>query len=372
VSSQKNPDFAATLVSPPFHYVEPRSIPPVEVKYMPPASKPVWEDLPPLPPVSSPRPSAPPRTLPPANSSWGKYVLPVAATGVALGAAGGLYHHLRGKGGKETKTADVSGTRPQTFNALPIEPKKRMTPPSVKQATMNLTGKDAPKAPAVKLADAYFALGTKYPLTSMDQVKMASAYFEENARAFTPEERREFAYNLCKRAEELGFPEWLGEEARAYGGDPVTDLDQIKQAFHARQEFLPERGVRLLDTLEPKLAYLSPQDRYEALSKIDQGFGMERLYGRFMEDPYRSLTQKWASNAGFSDEVAGIVVLESELRHLAAQRKVLRENFSDDIADRMAKDPVGTFKSLSPELKVLMARCSKAASGDAATLSTLG
>ena len=317
-------------------------------------------------PVSTPTPAAAP--VPTDSSGNG---VPLAVGAGALGLAGlATYGAMRKKPEEGEKKADLAGSRPMAYSPLP-KAKKPMDIPVLKQAHLDLTGKEAPEAPGVKLADTHFALGTRYPITAPSQVKLACEYFEEHAAAFPPLERREFAYNLCKRASELGFSEWLGETARTYGGEPTQDLDTIKRAFHARQEFLPiadeaayDRGLRMLDMLEPKLAHLSPAQRVTALETIDAAYGLDRLYSRgLLQDPHAALTEKWAEPATFSEVVDGITVLEDDLLHLATKREFLKENFSEEVVDKMQKSPVATFKGLSGPLKTLMARCAKAAAG---------
>jgi len=354
------------------------------------------EDIPPpapaaaTPPISpaefAPTPSPPPApvlagapTIQPSHATSsavspegpgiGAGTLAAGLGGVALLGGAGAYAASRKKK-EDEKTADLGGSRPMAYGALP-QPKKPLSPPTTpvtKQAmTLDLTNKEAPSLPGVKLADTHFALGTHYPITAPTQVKMACAYFEEHVNAFPPEHRREFAYNLCKRASELGFPEWLGESARIYGGEPTEDLDTIKRAFHSRQEYLPwdddekrERGLALLDKLEPKLAYITPSQRVDALTTFDRAFGLDRLYSQgHLEDPHRALTQKWAEAPTFSEVVDGLTVLEDDLVHLATKRPTLKEHFSDEIVEKMQVNPVATFKSLPAPLKVLMARCAK-------------
>lgn len=334
----------------------------------------------PVAPVAAPSPEVPATPAPaststpaaaptPTNSSGSG--IPLAVGAGALGLAGlATYGAMRKKPEEEEKKADLAGSRPMAYSPLP-KAKKPMDIPVLKQAHLDLTGKEAPEAPGVKLADTHFALGTRYPITAPSQVKLACEYFEEHAAAFPPLERREFAYNLCKRASELGFSEWLGETARTYGGEPTQDLDTIKRAFHARQEFLPiadeaayDRGLRMLDMLEPKLAHLSPAQRVTALETIDAAYGLDRLYSRgLLQDPHEALTEKWAEPATFSEVVDGITVLEDDLLHLATKREFLKENFSEEVVDKMQKSPVATFKGLSGPLKTLMARCAKAAAG---------
>ena len=318
----------------------------------------------------SPEVTATPAPAPVPTDSSGNGV-PLAVGAGALGLAGlATYGAMRKKPEEEEKKADLAGSRPMAYSPLP-KAKKPMDIPVLKQAHLDLTGKEAPEAPGVKLADTHFALGTRYPITAPSQVKLACEYFEEHAAAFPPLERREFAYNLCKRASELGFSEWLGETARTYGGEPTQDLDTIKRAFHARQEFLPiadeaayDRGLRMLDMLEPKLAHLSPAQRVTALETIDAAYGLDRLYSRgLLQDPHAALTEKWAEPATFSEVVDGITVLEDDLLHLATKREFLKENFSEEVVDKMQKSPVATFKGLSGPLKTLMARCAKAAAG---------
>lgn len=259
-----------------------------------------------------------------------------------------------------------------------LRPDDRPPAPYVVQApypmkvasAMDLSDSNAPVPDPVQSPDTHFALAGRYPISDMTQVKAASDYFEDYASRFHPAERREYAYNLCKRASELGVPEFVGEQARMYGGELSGDLENAKMAFHSRQQFLvKEEHQELLDKVAEKLPYLGPAQRLQALEALDKVAGLERLYDRILPDPYLCLHEKWASHQPFSEELDGEIILESELVHLAkAGKQHLCKVFSDEVVEKLRNNPVATYRGLPREQKKMMLRMAKALAGDSPRL----
>lgn len=261
------------------------------------------------------------------------------------------------------KKADVSATPLQPLQPQAAKPPFRLDTTGTKKA-MDLTHLRAEEPVPIKLADTHYAIGNRYPLTSLPQVKMAASYFEEHWRAFSPDDRREFAYNLVKRAEDLGALHEIGPKADLYGGELTQDRDRIKHAFALREEFVrQEEDKQAFDKVASVTYNLPPTVALKALDSLDKLAGLSRLYDRFLPDPYASLlvpaSEKRASNQ-FSEQVGTETILEIELEDLARRGfESIRHYFKDDVAFKMRENPVDTFKKLSPDQKKLMTRLAK-------------
>jgi len=262
-----------------------------------------------------------------------------------------------------SKKADVSATSIQPLQRPVAKPPFRLDTTGTKKA-MDLTNLQAPSPEPVKIADTHYALGDRYPITHLPQVKMAAAYFEEHWKAFPPDDRREYALNLVKRAEELGALHLVGKKADLYGGELTEDPNHIKHAFSLREEFVRQEEHQEVFQKTASLVYNLPSSAaLRALHAIDKVAGLSRLYDRFIPDPYASLlvpaSEKRASNQ-FSEQVGIETILEMELEDLARRGfESMRHYFKDDIVYAMRENPVKTFKSLSPDQKKLVVRLAK-------------
>jgi hypothetical protein len=267
-----------------------------------------------------------------------------------------------------TKHADTNAT-----NLQPYQPPSTLKKPFRQEHSTNmpkfssrldLTHLEAPPGPHTKVAETHYALGGRYPITALPQVKEAMRYFEEECSRFSPEDRREFAYNLTKRAEEMGCAHELGKKAALYGGEYTEDLEEVKFAFFRRQEMLRnEEHQALLDKVAEKLPYMTTGQRIEALCALDKMAGLEGKYNGHFPDPYASLlktAREKKAACQFSEHVGTEMILESELEELAHRGKsALDSHFSDDWVLRFRSNPTETFKGLPKEQKALVTRLAK-------------
>lgn len=304
------------------------------------------------------------------------------------------------------KTAEVSGTRlaPTSPSAIPTDPARRTTtlnkaagighlvhqsqhphgelPAGALPKNESLPTKGIESLPQAKIPAPYVsttvdkvlpqekratitALRGKYPLDSVEHVKQASAYFEQYYNHFVPEDRREFAVNMVKRAEFLGVP--CGPRARRYAGTTYGSDDQIKEALDLRALLLrddPQRQATL-ETLNEKRASLSPEFFCEVLAEFDRRTGIEEHYNRVPDPYYSTYGDKLAAEEtqlfGVGNEQATL----QELRELGIRgRHRLVELFGEDFAKEFRKDPAGIFNSMPVEEKKLIVRAAvQAASG---------
>lgn len=261
------------------------------------------------------------------------------------------------------KLADLTGTSPMPLQSMVKKPSGMH--PQAKHA-FDLTNMEAPTYAPSRAEDTHFALQGRYPITDLVQVKEACAYFEDNYRAFHYEDRKEYAHNLCKRAAELGYDPWVPEKVKEYGGPVTATLEQVKEAFFLRQQFVrdDDRLEDVLNKVAEKLPYMTEVGRLQALQAFDKVASLERFYDVQLPDPYIALSQKWAAPAPFSEQLGAEIIREEELRFLASSGvKQLRDTFSDELVNRFLVNPVSTYKSLPKEQRVLMGRLAKAWEG---------
>lgn len=233
------------------------------------------------------------------------------------------------------------------------------SPPKVVKKTASLdpyvdvTRLEAP-ARTEKVASVY-ALGDKYPLNSYEQVKTAAEYFEDFAHHFTPADRRAYSVALVKRASELAIS--VGELARRYGAEGYAP--DLKVAQDMRAMLVSEEARAELQDLFAKTASVTPEQFCQELGQFDVKHGLAYHYDSHVADPYYSVYgSKEASEetGSFSETIGNEFVSERALRALAKVAPVLQPTFTEDFTKEFAKDPVGIYKSLPRDQRLVLMR----------------
>jgi len=212
------------------------------------------------------------------------------------------------------------------------------------------------------------ALPGRYPLDDYGEVKMASAYFDKYYEQFSPEERRTYALNMVKRAEEMAIE--VSPVAAKYAGQEHCSPDEHQLAMDLRKIALQHTqpgADALLDALSEKRASLSPDFFCSVLAEFDAMTGINRLYGQGIPDPfYSTYGVKQASEAG--SDLMGVgneLVPFEDMKALAIRaRPRLVEVFGEDFANEFRKDPRAIYNSMPlNEKKILVRMAAQVASG---------
>lgn len=284
----------------------------------------------------------------------------------------GLPHLVPGLAGKDVppdvpEPGHLHAKQPGQF------PQMRLMHPHV-----DVTHKQAPVCVEEKKAE-HYALHGRYPLDGYDQIKAASAYFEEWGRFFSPEDRHEYCKNMLKRADAVGISVSLA--ARKYGSTELAGRDEIKMAFDQRRALtMDEDALMMLGQLERiacdvrrvfngdvKTAavapWCDPMVLIGALDAFDKAAGLDAFYDRDLMDPYFCLLgiQKSAEEdytfINANDSISG-----PALRRLSVTgEKPLGDLFGCDLAKEFRKDPIAIFKSLPLAQKKVVMRMAASA-----------
>ena len=257
------------------------------------------------------------------------------------------------------------------------EPEQAPRHPQAKtlKPRVDVSGKEPPKLVMAKKAQ-YYAVPSRelYPLDGYDQVKQASAYFDEYAVRMTPELKREFCQHLVKRASVLGIP--VSEDAEHYGSESYGSVAQLKVAFDARRSVLrgsfdPLHEDEVIDTTHldvlNKLAAaqptLYPEAFAEALRVFDKNAGLDQHYGVDVPDPYYStFAKKAATQESEVDPKDSYLIGNEYLTHRSlvqfskGGQAVIGQRFGDEFAKKFAKSPGPTFSSLPRDQKLVVMR----------------
>lgn len=255
------------------------------------------------------------------------------------------------------KHAEVSGTvlAPTSKASVSPSPTKATVQKSASMKPhVDVTNKTASPKVIEKTAKTY-ALGNKYPLDSYEQVKKAAAYFDEYGRSFSPEQRREYCQNMLKRAEALNI--YVHDDVRHYGGDVFAPEETLKVAHDARRRLLQDEKLAfILDGLFSQRKELGPELYATALSEFDKLAGLEFEYDKDVPDPFFSTFLKQAE-AEFSEVIGNDMITEETLRFVSkVGSRALKNTFGEDFMVEFQKDPVGIFKSLPRDQKIVIMR----------------
>lgn len=225
----------------------------------------------------------------------------------------------------------------------------------------------------------HFALGEKYPIDDLLQVKTAMEYFATHQKSFAPADRRTYCVNLEKRASELGVR--ATELVRHYAGEGYGSAEQIKVAFDARKANLTDKVHQeaLAHLREAATNQISPPEKVaEALTELDELTGLSLHWDRLVADPYASIfgvkeaagvsmalgsahapesRAQQKEDEDFIEYIGSHRVHGRQLRRLSldSPERVARV-FGWDATSAFQKDPIAHYKSLPPHLRAVFCR----------------
>lgn len=299
---------------------------------------------------------------------------PAAAPKAVIRKMGGMGHlvhdgHPKAEGVYEPEEGPGCHDYVHGENVKKLPQMKLMTP------HVDVTAQEPPTKMREKKASVT-ALPGQYPLDSYEQVKAASVYFDEWKDHFSIEDRRTYAINMVKRANELGIP--VSDIARKYGAETLAPVEELKVAFAARRALLSDAGaIETLNDLERlvlqvregvdngvKVAamghVMTPEVLSETLGQFDQQTGLAFYYEtKYVPDPFFSVYGV-EKTAAFSETIGNQTVTADDLEFLAKNRiHLVKGTFDLEMAKEFKTDPVGIYKSLPVAQRKILANLAK-------------
>lgn len=224
---------------------------------------------------------------------------------------------------------------------------------------MDITGKSAPiKVAAQSTDDADYAVVTEdgqrlYPIDSVDNVKLASSYWDDNKHLMDPAMRRQYATKLASNR----FNVPVAADVQELGAPGFGQLGKLAQAIEIRKlAFAPSSTEhKALTTIFEKRASLGPEVYAQVLQQFDVETGLNRRWDSDIPDPYSSTFGKQADTVVWEEGADRVTA--SQLHNLALNYQSSMERvFTDELIGAFGKDPVGIFESLPLPQKKIMAR----------------
>jgi len=222
---------------------------------------------------------------------------------------------------------------------------------------VDVSGWDMSQASAPDENPAHLTLlGGKYPVDTMEQVKMASDYFFEYKDRFSPRDRHEYCTKLASRMGQLELK--VPEEIGRYGSETyAADIDSM---LEQRKILVGDDLVPAIETLIEKRAMVTPAVFAEALEDFDKLAGLQYFWNSRVPDPYYTTfgpsLEKVAAEDWHWDENGARISLD-DLENLARNgMHLLKKSFGDDFAKEFSKKPKTVFESLPAPNKLMVAR----------------
>lgn len=195
----------------------------------------------------------------------------------------------------------------------------------------------------------------KYPLDSYDSVQKAIPFFEKHASRLHPRQRREFALNLQKRADELHVP--TTQTVQMYASQEFADKSKVAQQLHLRMEKTDGQARQEYAIFFDKCASFTPGAAGEALSYLDEKNGLDFSWDGALLDPYATVLthEKRAEEYALHDSTGSIS--DEDLRRLAEkEHQIIKKALGEDFYETFKDDPVSIFKSLPLDEKRVLIR----------------
>ena len=260
------------------------------------------------------------------------------------------------------KTANLIGTECGVQGALSNDPrgqtpqKRFATAPKV--SSWQNSGRLEFTEPPLKVAESrHHALPHRglYPIDTPEQVKRASAYFDEYQYEFTSEDRRCFAQSVAARAEELGVPVHGALQkiaGNAYGPHIRGELQARIACFEGTDK------TAAYEVLLEQLEQTSPIVMFDMLKLADRESGVDAGYGK----PVTGFREPLSAVFGAPEKPIytwndrGHYVTEEQLRSFTKRVPDLDRAFGDGFSTKFVDDPIKSFDALSVDKKIVIAR----------------
>lgn len=292
---------------------------------------------------------------------WGNFIPKEAdASGTDVMPMAGPPGHKVDKKGKTMIPKIGSVTNPP--EGVQMEGVKGEQPESNPQTAqlnprVDVGGKEAPKTIKEKKASFYALPGMeKYPIDSYADVERAVDYFNKYGKVFAPIHRREYCFNLEKRASALGIS--TSPTIRKYGAASYAPQADLTAALDIRKNHIrDESQLATLQKLANSQPTISPDIFAEALSEFDKTAGLNYLYDSDVLDPYFSTYGVKEAEDNITHVIGNDIVSNDQLVNLSKTPcEGMHKMFGHDFHKEFKEDPIAIFKSLPTDQKKVVMR----------------
>jgi hypothetical protein len=214
----------------------------------------------------------------------------------------------------------------------------------------------------------------RYPIETVDQIKLASEYFTHNLDRFSPSDRVEVATKMEKRAEELNYDmdiPWVTNYSRMMKKE-ASYSPEFEKNMNARKDICNVyhvevnvggnmvKAAELIDKMIGEKNQTEPMQMVVALSEFDKLAKLEAHYDTRVTDPVFTV---YGSNydPDFDMEkiaCSGKAIAAKAIRKASKDKKFIEKMSSmmgTEFAADFQKSPVTIFESMpSPEQQLMI------------------
>lgn len=215
----------------------------------------------------------------------------------------------------------------------------------------------SPPEKLVEKKAAHYAYEGVYPLDSIEQVKTASAYFDEFNVKMAPFMRRDFAQAMVKRSSALGVP--VSEYARGVGSGVYATEAQVRAGIDNRLMYVNEKQASILERVYSSRTSVPPDLYAATLAEFDKAADIDYRYGPHLMDPVDSTygLDKQAQDESDSWVNGCDYITKRQLEQYAVTAALtISDDYGPDFLKEFRKDAWGVFNSLPLDQKRRMAR----------------
>lgn len=201
---------------------------------------------------------------------------------------------------------------------------------------------------AVKTASA-FALGTKYPIDTPENIKKAAQYFDTFAEYFPFEERVTYAKNTVEAAKTAGIS--LGQTKVAQYAGLGKYASWVEAELVLRTQYCAvEKTASAYRTLLSKVrtGEVTPEVCAQALESIDKTAGLNIYWDSAIRNP-REAVFSALSEASFG-KIAAPIDLQDQ-----GKRGLVEDYFGKELAGILEKEGASAYQSLPKDAQEILA-----------------
>lgn len=194
----------------------------------------------------------------------------------------------------------------------------------------------------------------KFPLSSLQDAKLAETYILENERDIPLEYRREFSKNLSSYQKEVGVPV---HEKVAHYSSSTLNKEAFESSVISRELLSPgaEKDIRaILDSTG------DPDKVLEAIINYDRNNSISEYWDTKLPNPVLGIMKTAEEDNPTIYQLDGDLATSTQIKRVAQNRITdLRNIFSPQWVDSFIKDPIPVFESLTDYEKTMIMRMAR-------------
>lgn len=255
------------------------------------------------------------------------------------------------------ETVKLASAQFPTMTNIFFENDKSVAGGSLKKLASQEKGKDSPYYYALTKTAGDGLANRAYAMPDADSVKKAEAYFDKYASHFSPEDRHQYAYNVVRRAVELGT-QINSDLVNKYAG--LSYNPGLDGHISSRKK-LVEGNLQFEEALSKLASYqktTDPSTFAKVLHGFDKRAGLDKYYDKYLSDPFAA-TFGHVKTASVIYTIDGIDIKEGDIQKLASERyDTLKTYFGSTLAEGLKKEGSAAFLALPDDAKEIIARIS--------------